>query len=284
MVMAFKEVDLVENKELRNEHLDRVEVLNKVKEIITLSNSKVLTTQLVAEYYEVASNTIKQLHNRNKEELESNGAITLRGDVLKEFKGRLHDVTLLGSASAITVFSIRAVLNVGMLLRDSPIAVEVRNQILNGFEKLTDSQKISDIELEKDLMWKAMTAPDGVERLEATAKWNDFKNRHIKELENTIEEQKPKVESFETFISADGFQNMKQASNSLGIGRNMLYEFLRNNNILTADNLPYQRFINQGYFVVKQITINKGNYSNIKPQTFVTAKGIDWISKKLKNT
>lgn len=274
-------LELIENKDLRSKHLDRIEVLEKVKKIVTLSNSKVLHTKLVAEYYEVAPNTIKQLYNRNKEELETNGVITLRGGELREFKGQLQDVTLLGSASAVTLFSTRAVLNVGMLLTESPIALEVRNQILNGYEQTTELQRITLIEEEKDLMWAVMNAPDGIERITATAKWNDFKNRHINELKATIEEQKPKVESFESFISAEGYQTMKQASSSLGIGRNKLYEFLRENKILTGDNIPYQRFINQEYFVVKQITINKGNFSSNKPQTFVTAKGINWINKLL---
>ncbi len=97
-----------------------------------------------------------------------------------------------------------------------------------------------------------------------------------------IEEQKPKVESFEMFINAEGNQKMNQVAKSLGIGRNKLFELLRNMKVLTNDNLPYQRFIDSGYFVVKENTIVRDGFSKPYAQTYVTPKGVDYIGKKLK--
>ena len=100
-----------------------------------------------------------------------------------------------------------------------------------------------------------------------------------KELELTIEIQAPKVESFDSFINAEGYQKMNDVAKALGYGRNKLYEFLRSKEVLMKNNTPYQRFINQGYFVVKENPINKGGFIENHIQTYVTSKGVDYIHK-----
>lgn len=278
----FTESDLVENQELRIEHLERIEVLEGVKEIILLGNSKVLHAKLVAEYYEVPEETIKTLYKRNREELDSNGALILRGEELKEFKTRVHDELALKGLSSLTIFSKRALLNVGMLLRDSVVAKEVRSRLLDGFELLTDEQKTQSVTDEQLLLLNIIQSTTIEDRAVHLSEYNNYKNQHINELNATIKEQEPKVESYESFINADGYQTINQASKTLKIGRNKLFEFLRNEKVFMSDNTPYQRFVEQEYFVVKQVAINKGNFSKIHPQPFVTAKGIDYISKLLK--
>jgi phage antirepressor YoqD-like protein len=93
---------------------------------------------------------------------------------------------------------------------------------------------------------------------------------------------KPKADSFDIFIDAKNNQKMNDVAKSLGVGRNNLFEFLRDKKILMSDNVPYQRFCDSDYFVVKEHTIMMGNYSQNKTQTFVTSKGIDYIRKLLK--
>ena len=66
------------------------------------------------------------------------------------------------------------------------------------------------------------------------------------------------------------------------IGRNTLFEFLRNSNILMNDNLPYQTYINRGYFIVVEYTMWKNNKTKLCRQTLVTGKGQLYITKKVK--
>ena len=70
------------------------------------------------------------------------------------FKGRyqLKQVTLSIPHTGLKIFSKRAVLRFGMLLRDSKIAKEVRTQLLNVFEYSTDTQKTQAIDEEKRLL------------------------------------------------------------------------------------------------------------------------------------
>lgn len=89
----------------------------------------------------------------------------------------------------------------------------------------------------------------------------------------------PKAEQFDKFISGENYQTMNLVAKSLGTGRNRLFKFLRDHKVLLANNAPYQRFIDAGYFVVKEKPIQMGDQTINKVQTYVTAKGVDWIAK-----
>ncbi|QJI52343.1 antirepressor protein [Psychrobacillus phage Perkons] len=102
------------------------------------------------------------------------------------------------------------------------------------------------------------------------------------QLEQVITEQQPKVESYEHFIDAKNNQTMNDVSKSLGIGQNKLFLFLRNRKVLMENNLPYQKFIDIGYFEVKIYTKQENNSNINAGQTLVTAKGIDYLGKLLR--
>jgi anti-repressor protein len=72
-----------------------------------------------------------------------------------------------------------------------------------------------------------------------------------------------------------------KALNLPGIGRNTLFEILRDKNILMENNLPYQDYINRGWFEVK-ITpkTQKGVVVNY-PTTMVLPKGLEKIRELL---
>jgi anti-repressor protein len=94
----------------------------------------------------------------------------------------------------------------------------------------------------------------------------------------------PKAEQFDKFISGENYQTMNLVAKSLGTGRNRLFKFLRDHKVLLANNAPYQRFIDAGYFVVKEKPIQMGDQTINKVQTYVTAKGVDWIAKLLEDS
>ena len=94
----------------------------------------------------------------------------------------------------------------------------------------------------------------------------------------------PKAEQFDKFISGENYQTMNLVAKSLGTGRNRLFKFLRDHKVLLANNVPYQRYIDAGYFVVKEKPIQMGDQVINKVQTYVTAKGVDWIAKLLEGS
>ena len=198
--ITMKEVNLIESKDLREQVVSRVEVLDKVKKLFLIPEMEVMTTKMVADYYEVDSSLIRQVYNRNKDEINNDGVLQKTAKDFIKFCA-LHNVTLKNAVagrhliygdvsiwipnSGTTVFSKRAVLRVGMLLRDSPIACEVRTQLLNVFEHTTDAQRTAEINEETRLqinIGKAYTSQNMMDMLQATMEYQAYKDRYTTQL------------------------------------------------------------------------------------------------------
>ena len=57
---------LINNKEERDKYINRINVLEQVKNIITLPNTSKLTTTQVAEYFNVDNTTIENYYKLKK--------------------------------------------------------------------------------------------------------------------------------------------------------------------------------------------------------------------------
>lgn len=67
------------------------------------------------------------------------------------------------------------------------------------------------------------------------------------------------------------------------IGRNNLFEFLRNKKVLQSDNIPYQKYIDSGYFrVIESKFVTPAGETKICLKTVVFQKGVAYINKLLK--
>lgn len=104
------------------------------------------------------------------------------------------------------------------------------------------------------------------------------------DLQDEIERNKPKIEKHDRFLSGENLQKVGDVAKVLKVGRNKLFELLRTKKILMSDNVPYQKYIDRGYFEVKETPVSMGGQTINKPQTFVTAKGIDYIDNLLNKT
>jgi phage antirepressor YoqD-like protein len=107
----------------------------------------------------------------------------------------------------------------------------------------------------------------------------------ISEQEIKLLEQAPKVEFFDTVADSDDAIEIGVAAKllKLGVGRNGLFEFLRNEKILMSNNVPYQRYIDKGYFRIVQQTFLKPEGSvHVNIKTLVYQTGLDFIKKLYK--
>jgi phage antirepressor YoqD-like protein len=72
---------------------------------------------------------------------------------------------------------------------------------------------------------------------------------------------------------------MIEAAKILQTGRTRLFVLLRMKRIFIFDGLPYQRYIELGYFVVKEKTYQQNGSEHLYSQPFVTGKGLTWLAK-----
>jgi anti-repressor protein len=109
-----------------------------------------------------------------------------------------------------------------------------------------------------------------------------IESENARELaENKVKELEPKAEVYEQIANADNLSTMNDSAKILGWGRNNLIKHLKSINVFMSTGKPYQKYIDQGYFDVKVKPIKMGNYSNDYSQTFVTGKGLTWLTKLL---
>ena len=100
-----------------------------------------------------------------------------------------------------------------------------------------------------------------------------------------IEEQKPKVEFYNDVADSNGAHTMDEVAKILsyyGLGRNRLFEFLRNKKVFNMNNIPYQKYMDMKLFKVVERSYNTRSGSIVRAQTLVYQKGIEYISKLLK--
>ena len=192
----MNENELLTNGNLREELVDHYEVLEKVKELLLIPGTEFATTQQVADFYEVGLKAITSLINDHREEVESDGMTVLSGKETKEelvrfskeitnCRGYFEVDGIKFANRSNTLFPRRAILRVGMLLRDSKVAKEVRTQLLNIEEKTTKEVKLQDINEEQKLaleLGMAMASGDVNAIAIATGNMMAFKNRHIDKL------------------------------------------------------------------------------------------------------
>lgn len=198
---------MVDNHDLRNELIARTEVLDKVKKLLLIPEMNCMTIRQVADYYEVDIDTINRCCQRNRTEIVGDGVANKTPKVFKDLLTE-QDVQLVQNRTNLVIqiddntrleipnrgikcFSKRAILRIGMLLRDSKIAQEVRTQLLNIVEHTAEekpellTQDIDDEEKLQEAIGKAFATGDIMEFATAAQAYTAFQRRHIDRIETS---------------------------------------------------------------------------------------------------
>jgi anti-repressor protein len=101
----------------------------------------------------------------------------------------------------------------------------------------------------------------------------------IADQSKQLEEQKPKVEFAEKIVNTKNGVSIGDFAKAIGMGQNKLFDWLRKNKYLMSNNIPYQHYIDNGYFKVIEWVLEKKNEAKFK--TLITGKGQEYISSKI---
>lgn len=109
-------------------------------------------------------------------------------------------------------------------------------------------------------------------------------DKTIDSLKTKVLEMKPKADFFDAVADSKTAISMNEVAKVLGVkgyGRNNLFEFLRNEGILDRYNVPYQRYVDCGWFRVIEQKYMKNGEPMISTKTLVYQKGVDAIRRKI---
>lgn len=138
------------------------------------------------------------------------------------------------------------------------------------------------IECEKRLK-KAFILPDFTNPAIAARAWADECEKKML-AEAKVLELQPKAEFFDAVTGSSDAVDIGTVAKvlNMGVGRNSLFEILRNESVLMSNNQPFQRHIDSGYFrLIEQKYSKPDGSTHISIKTVVYQKGICFIRKKL---
>lgn len=158
----------------------------------------------------------------------------------------------------------------GCLILASGYDAVLREKIINRWEELEMKEK-----------QKFQVPTTFAEALRLAAEQQE----KIEEQQKLIEAQRPKAEFYDDVVDSKDAIDMQAVAKviNMGMGRNKLFEFLRNNKVLMQNNQPYQSYVDMGWFriIESKYTKPSGDIC-INLKTVVFQKGVDGIRKLIK--
>ena len=109
-------------------------------------------------------------------------------------------------------------------------------------------------------------------------------DKTIDGLKSQLLEMKPKADFFDAVADSKTAISMNEVAKVLnikGYGRNNLFEFLRENKVLDRWNVPYQKYVDNGWFRVIEQHYQKNGEPIVTTKTLVYQKGVDGIRKMI---
>ena len=176
----------------------------------------------------------------------------------------------------------------GMLQMLNSESVLVRHKTIEYINKLEDENK----QLKKQLDIKAQLLLSiyngGQEGILACKELTEIEVKEAtKPLLDEIEENRPLVDFSNRVANTSDLIDMGQFSKlvrdeNIKLGRNKLFEWLRTNGFLMRNNEPYERYIKQGIFKIKEYTYNTPYGEKIGTKVYVSGKGQLYLIEKLR--
>ncbi len=152
------------------------------------------------------------------------------------------------------------------------------DEVLPQIRKTGGYIPVSDNESNEEILAKAVII---------ATKTIQEKDKIIFEKNKKLEEQEPlvyfanKVSDSSNLIDIGKMAKLLK-DEQIDIGRNRLFKWLRTGKILMRNNVPYQKYIDEGYFKVKESFYETPYGTKSCVTTFVTGKGQIYITEKLR--
>ena len=140
------------------------------------------------------------------------------------------------------------------------------------------------LEIENHSKVNALTPKTNLERQLIIQQAMQIQAEMIEELQNKVSRLEPAANFAYQLCSSKDTIEIGECAKVLNknIGRNRLFEFLRNSNVLQSNNIPYQKYVDAGYFrVIESKYVTPNGETKISLKTVVFQKGVAYINKLL---
>lgn len=251
----------------RDRLADRTAVLDKVGVLRTLPDDMHATTEMVAEFYEVDRETILKVVQRNRDELDDDGFRIIGRSEVVDILSVTPDDVMPRTAPSMSLFPRRAVLRIGMLLRDSPIARKVRDYLLDA---------------ERPQFVIPQTFADAL-RLAA----DEHEGRQIAEAKLAVAQ--PKADLADNYLIAQGGARLRrQVAKTLGLKEHELRQFLIDEGLIyvrhsQCGDVQYDHYAQFAHYFLPRETVVQHQWGSCNHYTLmVLPRGVELIAQRLR--
>ncbi|HIB7186765.1 TPA: phage antirepressor KilAC domain-containing protein, partial [Escherichia coli] len=256
---------------------EMVVVQNQSDEIPVLEwqGVRVVTTETLAKGYGTDEGNIRKNLSCNSDRFEEGKHyFLLTASKLKEFKNRVTFSNSVGkNARNLTLWTERGAARHAKMIET--------DQAWAFFEKLEDSyfrQK------EQQPVAIPQTLPEALRLAAELAEQKQLLEQKAHQLNQQLVAAAPKVDFADRVSVAKGIL-IGNFAKVVGLKQNALFAWLRENGILIASggrkNVPFQQYINAGYFTVKEVVLDDEDGYQIRLTPQLTGKGQQWLTRKL---
>lgn len=120
---------------------------------------------------------------------------------------------------------------------------------------------------------------DNIQKVIDVAK--EERSKRIK-LEEEARQNAPKLEFYENVSSTEKTISFREFGRITGLGEKKVFKLARELKLIDAQNKAYQRYIDEGFFELKEKMTKIADHDVIYFQTRITGKGQAWLLKKIK--
>ncbi|WP_297419725.1 phage antirepressor KilAC domain-containing protein [Clostridium sp.] len=255
----------------------------------------ILTTKQISELIGYDNSIVTRTINRNIKHFTENVDIIDLKSAMPEWQSEIGYTKNAYNASK----NIYVLSEAGFLLylkfADGDIAVDLYKDFLEDYFKIkaenivmkkTLLEELEELKKDKAMyLGMSIVEQDEIKKLEWLNKNENVSNR-IKEIELSLKEEeiikklKPKIDVADALTNTNGYYDIGTFSKIIKVkdlGRNNLFKWMRDKEILMYNNQPYQRYID--YFKVLPIENKYTHRTDYK--TMIKANGIKYIINKL---
>lgn len=256
----------------------RTDVLDEIGALRILPDDMHVTAEMVAEFYDTTTEVVRQVVVRNRDELDTDGYVVLRRSEVSDKLSLTPDqLGMPRTSPTISLFPRRAVLRIGMLLRDSAVARQVRTYLLDGETAAVPPRSPSEL-TRRDILIMALEAEDRADLAEARAL----------KAEGQISELAPKAAMADDFLIADGGARLvREVAKLLGMREKDLRRFLLDEKLIFSRQAPcgaimydrYAQFAAHFKMMEHLVTHSRGPCTHYT--LTILPRGIELIRKRL---
>lgn len=227
-------------------------------QLVTVNNGEARTTTLaIAEGTESEHKAVIQLVRKYQSDLEQFGRVTFEMLPFETAGGtQTREIAHLNEHQSTLIMS---------YMKNTPIIRQFKTTLVKSFYELASRPQIQTPEM---MIAHAVLLAE----------------KMISEQKQLIEHLTPKAAFFDAVTDSKDAVDIGTVAKVLncGIGRNRMFELLRNSSILMHDNKPYQKYIDCGYFrVIESSYVKPDGSTHISFKTVVYQKGIDFIRRRM---